>query len=231
MLRSLTRWMSPEPAAASFSQSGEDRIVKWVLDVLGIERPRYLDIGAHHPRRLNNTYLSYTLGGSGVLVEPNPHWSALQRRERPRDVCLNLGVAGGGSSSLPFYVMRSDTLCTFSQAEAFRMVAECEEEILEVKPIPVATPATLQSEHFGDGLNYVSLDVEGLELEILRAFDFEANRPEVFCIETLSYAIDGTGVKAEGLIRLMESAGYVVHADTHINTIFVDAKRARSFRR
>ena len=89
------------------------------------------------------------------------------------------------------------------------------------------TPARIQAEYFRDGLNFVSLDVEGLELEILGAFDFAANRPEVFCIETISYAIDGTGQKDHRLIEWMASQGYVVHADTYINTIFVDRERAR----
>jgi hypothetical protein len=55
--------------------------------------------------------------------------------------------------------------------------------IREVRSLDVVTPASIQAEHFTDGLHFVSLDVEGLELEILRAFDLDARRPEVFCIE------------------------------------------------
>jgi FkbM family methyltransferase len=212
----------------SFSQCGEDRIARWILGILGVDRTRYLDIGAYHPCQLSNTYLFYRLGGSGVLVEPNPRWTRLIRRERPRDTCLGVGLGALPRAGVPFHVMKSDTLCTFSRAESDRMVAECGEEILETRPIDVVTPARVQAEHFRDGLNFVSLDVEGLELEILQAFDFDANRPEVFCIETLSYAIDGTGRKDHRLIDWMASRGYAVHADTYVNTIFVDEDRARN---
>lgn len=236
MLRALRRWSlapdaKPGSEGMSFSQCGEDRIVRWVLEILRVRQPRYLDIGAHHPRRLNNTYLFYTLGSSGVLVEPNPAFAGLIRRERPRDVCIEAGVGGRPASGVPFYVMRSDTLCTFSEREAQRMVAECREEIREVRSLEVVTPAWIQAEHFADGLNFVSLDVEGLELEILRAFDFDACRPEVFCIETISYAIDGSGHKTDDLIAFMQSRGYAAHADTYLNTIFVDEERARSLLR
>lgn len=238
MLRALTRhFRSPAAGAASdgsgmsYSQCGEDRIARWVLQVLGIRQPRYLDIGAHHPVRLNNTYLFYSSGGSGVLVEPNPAWTSLIRRERPGDVCLEAGVAGRPSPALPFYLMRSDTLCTFSRSEAERMVAECHEEIREVRDVPVVDPVAIQAEHFRDGLDFVSLDVEGLELEILGAFDFDANRPALFCIETLSYAIDGSGRKAHALIAFMRSRGYAVHADTYVNTLFVDEERTQSLLR
>ena len=209
----------------SFSQSGEDRIVKFVFDVLGIHQYRYLDIGAHHPRRINNTYLFYKLGGSGVLVEPNSRWVPLASKLRPRDLCLNVGLAGQALSGVPFYIMKSDTLCTFSKSEAERMVAECGEEISEVKQLDVLAPQTVLSSHFSEGLNLVSLDVEGLELEILETFDLQRYRPEVFCIETISYAIDGNGVKSSALAEFMTASGYMIFADTYINTIFVDRSR------
>jgi hypothetical protein len=95
----------------------------------------------------------------------------------------------------------------------------------------VVTPARIVAEHFAERLDFVSLDVEGLELEILRAFDFDACRPAVFCIETISYAIDGSGRKALDLMAFMQSRGYAVHADTYVNTIFVDEERARSLLR
>jgi hypothetical protein len=137
-------------------------------------------------------------------------------------------VAGEARSSVPFYIMKSDTLCTFSKGEAERMVAECREEIRQVSELETMTPAAIQSAHFSEALNYVSLDVEGLELEILKAFDLQTNRPEVFCIETLSYAIDGSGQKALGLIEFMESQRYAVFADTHINTIFIDELQSQN---
>jgi len=222
MLAFIKKMLSPHTSELSFSQCGEDRIVKFVFDVLRIQHTKYLDIGSHHPRRWNNTYLSYLSGGSGVLVEPNPHWCSLIRKERPRDVCLAAGLAGEALSAVPFYIMKSDALCTFSRREAERMVAECDEEIREVKEIEVLTPDAILSTHFKGGLNYVSLDVEGWEMEILEAFDLKRNRPEVFCVETLSYAVDGSGKKSLGVIEFMKQQEYMVFADTHINTIFVD---------
>lgn len=39
----------------SYSQCGEDRILAFIFRSLGIDKPSYLDIGAHHPYMLNNT--------------------------------------------------------------------------------------------------------------------------------------------------------------------------------
>jgi hypothetical protein len=70
-----------------------------------------------------------------------------------------------------------------------------------------------------------------LELEILKAFDLQRYRPEVFCIETISYATNGRGEKTGDLVEFMTANGYLVYADTYINTIFVDRSRWESLHR
>jgi hypothetical protein len=56
----------------SYSQSGEDLILDFLLYDLNIKPITYLDIGTNDPIEINNTYLFYTKGYSGVCVEPNP---------------------------------------------------------------------------------------------------------------------------------------------------------------
>jgi len=68
--------------------------------------------------------------------------------------------------------------------------------------------------------NLVSLDVEGLDLEILRAWDFTACQPDIFCLETLSYS-DKDPVKLYKIIEYMTASNYTVVADTYVNTILV----------
>lgn len=56
----------------SYSQSGEDLIIKYIFDALGIEKPSYIDVGAYHPYCLSNTSLFYELGSKGINIEPDP---------------------------------------------------------------------------------------------------------------------------------------------------------------
>ena len=94
--------------------------------------------------------------------------------------------------------------------------------ILDTRRIRVQTFAQAVDTHLGRTPDLVSLDVEGLELDILRSIDFSENRPHVFCIETLSYAGgDGSGVKNPEIHDLMFENGYMLYADTYINSIFV----------
>jgi len=71
----------------------------------------------------------------------------------------------------------------------------------------------------------VSLDVEGLDLDILRAWDFTRWRPAVFCIETLTYTQAGKAAKVTEIFKRMEEVGYHVYADSYINSIFVAGER------
>ncbi|MGB5475299.1 MAG: FkbM family methyltransferase, partial [Gammaproteobacteria bacterium] len=189
MLREqLMRWLFRDGGGPSYSQSGEDRIVKYVLDVLGVAHPTYLDIGAHHPVRISNTYLFYENGSKGVCVEPNPSLYLRLRQARPRDTCLNIGVGGNRQKAAPFYELDSTTLSTFSESEARRYVEEHGKRIVHTAEVDIITPAEIIGQHFQAPPDFVSLDVEGLELEILEAFDLSGARPAVFCVETITYS-------------------------------------------
>ncbi len=205
----------------SWSQCGEDLIMRFLFDLLRIARPSYIDIGAHHPWWYSNTYLFYRQGARGINVEPDSSLHAALRRGRRRDVNLNVGI-GPREAELDFYVMSRRTLNTFSASEARKYVEEHGLRIVETRRIPVQTFAQVVDTHMGRTPDLVSLDVEGLDLDILRSIDFSRYRPHVFCVETLSYAGgDGSGVKSTEIHALMLQHGYRLYADTYINSIYV----------
>ncbi len=205
----------------SWSQCGEDLILRYLFDLLQIARPSYIDIGAHHPWYYNNTYLFYRQGARGVNVEPDPSLYAGLRRWRGRDVNLNMGI-GPHEAEMDFYVMSSRTLNTFSASEARKYVEQHGLRIVDTRRIRVQTFAQTVDTHLGRTPDLVSLDAEGLDLDILRAIDFSRHRPHVFCVETISYAAgDRSGVKNPGIHALMLGNGYRLYADTYINSIYV----------
>jgi FkbM family methyltransferase len=211
----------------SYSQCGEDLIVDFICQALKIDRPTYLDIGAHHPIYLSNTYLFYERGCRGVCIEPDPLLIAEIQRVRRRDTCLNIGVGVTDArvSEADFFIMTSRTLNTFSRAEAERYQSYGNHKIEKVIQIPLVPINSVIKEHFDNAHpNFVSLDVEGLDLAVLETFDFQGIRPEVFCIETITFTEDNTEEKVSGILDLMNAQGYMPWADTYINTIFVDRK-------
>ena len=212
----------------SWSQCGEDLILRYLFDLLHIARPSYIDIGAHHPWYYNNTYLFYRQGARGVNVEPDPALHAGLRRGRPRDINLNIGI-GPREAELDFYVMSSRTLNTFSESEARKCVEQHGQRIVDTRRIRVETFAQAVDAHLGRTPDLVSLDVEGLDLDILRSIDFSKYRPHAFCVETISYATgDGGGSKSPEIHALMLANGYRLYADTYINSIYVSESSWRT---
>lgn len=206
----------------SYSQCGEDLIICPIFDALGIEKPSYVDIGAHDPVYLSNTYLLYLKGSRGVCVEPNPALYDNIQKKRKRDICLNMGVGITSVKEAEFYCMTSSTLSTFSKGDAERMANYGKEKIEKITVIPLISFDEIIRNYLISCPNLVSLDVEGLDLAILKSIDFTKYRPQVFCVETLTYTENKTEQKILPTIEFMLDNGYFIYGDTFVNTIFVD---------
>jgi FkbM family methyltransferase len=214
-----------EGGVRSFAQQGEDLVVQNLLGVLGIKQPTYLDVGAFDPTVHSNTYLMYRAGGHGVLVEPNPAKIDRLRSARPRDVTLNVGVGTGpAASTADYYVIGGPSgglFNTFSKedAELVQRNTSGLHFIEKVMKLPLENINGLMQQHLGGAPNFLSIDTEGLDLDILRTMDFDRYRPDVICVETLELGSDHVDV---GILRFLESKGYSARGATFVNTIFVD---------
>lgn len=217
----INRFRHAARRKVSYAQCGEDLIIDYAARTLGLQEVSYLDIGAHHPIYLSNTYLFYLQGQRGVCIEPDASLLAPFRKHRPRDILLNVGI-GPEAGRRSFFVMTTPTLNTFSRPEAERYASYGTQKIERVEEVAIARIGSVLAEHFPQAPQLVSLDVEGLDFEILREFDFARVRPALFCVETLTYVEDGSERKLSEIIDFMLAHGYFVYADTYVNTIFVD---------
>lgn len=208
----------------SFSQCGEDIIIDFIFFQLGIDKPTYLDIGAYHPFILSNTYLFYLKGASGVNIEPDPSGVVLLNKFRSRDVNLKVGIGKNmEEQEADFYVMSSRRLNTLVKDEAMRIQATSKYRIKKVESIKLLAATSIFNNYFsGASPDFISLDVEGFDLEILKTIDFALHRPKVICVETIIFQESMPTEKNQELIEFLLSNNYFIYADTFINTIFVD---------
>jgi FkbM family methyltransferase len=208
----------------SYSQCGEDLIVDFIFTQLNIKNFKYLDLGTHHPIYINNTFLFYKKGLTGVCVEPDLSLYRKIKGKRKNDVCLNIGV-GIKNEITDFFILSSKSLSTFSKEDAIRISLNKTHNIEKIIQVELKTISTILSENFINTYpNFVSIDIEGLDYLILQTFDFTKYRPEVFCIETLTYTENASEEKISEITKFMEKKGYFVYADTYINTIYVEKK-------
>lgn len=217
--REAGRTLLPQTRKISYAQFGEDIVTDSILWYLRIARPLYLDIGAYHPKFLSNTFYFYKKGGSGVCIEPDQARRSLFQRMRPRDLCLSVGVGAEDKAAVPFYVLSEPSLSTFDRANAQAHEAAGTAKIRAAIEVQVFSINTLIEKHFPRCPDFLSVDVEGIDLEILQALDFIRFRPAVICVETIDFY---TQAKQTEAAAFLQAQGYRVQADTAINTIFVD---------
>jgi len=209
-------------AQPTFSQAGEDIIVQYLFQSLKIHRPTYLDIGTNFPVKGNNTYFFYNKGSKGVCIEPDPMLVKLIQEERPKDIVINAGIGLGDAKSAELYIFPDPYTGwnTFLKSEADQRQIQTGIKVNQVKILPLITINEVISNYFNPYPNFISIDVEGLDLAILKTLDFEKYRPEVICAETITFDIQKNEKKINEIAVFLETKGYFVFADTYINTIF-----------
>lgn len=204
----------------SYSQSGEDLIINYILKARGLSTFTYLDIGANHPCHINNTYMFYLNGCRGVNIEPNPKLVDLYKETRPDDISLAIGISDK-IGEFVYYEMDANELNTFSKEQSVYL-EDRGHKIINQQIIKVQTIDHIIKNYFNDiSPNVLFIDAEGLDFTILKSINFIKHSPEILCIETISYELNGHGIKDSELIDFVLSKGYFLYADTNINSIFV----------
>lgn len=208
----------------TYSQCGEDVIINFLMENhFKINKPTYIDIGAHHPYNISNTAYFYAKGCHGINIEPNPVLFKSFLKYRKHDINLNIGISDS-EGTLPFYVLNASTMSTFSKDECDDMIANHGFRLEAVVDVKVKSFTAVIEEHAGGiTTDILTLDAEGVEDKILRSIDFLKNRPKIICLETAKYA---TSVvldnKERDLVDYLREKGYKTAADTFINTILID---------
>ena len=200
----------------SYAQQGDDFVVINIMRNLGCERFTYLDLGAHHPWDISNTALFYENGCRGVNIEANPNLIRLFDKYRPEDTNANVGV-GTKAGKMPFYMIdECSGRNSFLKAHVEAFVRENPQfQITQVIDVPVMTPMGIIEEYcHGEWPDFVSIDVEGLDYDILAAADFSKSAPLVIDVET-----DRDDVAP--ITALMKERGYVPVFKCRGDMIFV----------
>jgi FkbM family methyltransferase len=173
----------------SYTQNLEDYHLS--LAFAGQKTGTYVDVGAGHPVADNVSFWFYERGWRGVAVEPQAGLAGLYARLRPRDTAV-CGLIGRHNGTIDFHLV--DRLHGFSttvehiarQAEKFG-VGYC------TLTMPVMTLAQLCAEHELDEIDFLNIDVEGGEADVIQGADWQRYRPKVVVIEAV---MPGTGAPA-----------------------------------
>lgn len=164
------------PSMVTYSQNREDVLLRRAL----FEKKNgfYIDVGASYPSLCSVTRHFYDHGWRGINIEPDVQHEELQR-ERPRDINLQVGVADK-PGALKFYAY-GNGLSTFKAPDADAPVDP--DDNITSREIPVRTLADICEEHVRGEIDFMSIDVEGLERQVILGGDWKTFRPRIVVIE------------------------------------------------
>jgi FkbM family methyltransferase len=139
----------------------------------------YIDIGCHHPLINNNTYPLYKRGWKGINIDID--YGAIDSFNflRSKDTNIKIAVSDTtGEAELFFYHNRA-AKNTLSKEKGF--------DSKEIQKIKTSTlNKVIENSIYKDQkINFISIDVEGYELNVLKGFDFKKYKPDLVVLELI----------------------------------------------
>lgn len=171
----------------SYSQDGEDLLLSSFYGVAPDYKGFYLDIGAHHPLRFSNTQYFYERGWHGINIDATPNSMLEFNKLRERDINLEIGISDK-SEELYYYCFSESALNGFDE----KMMLEYEKVGYELKEkvlIKTKTINEVLEEYLpiGQKIDFINIDIEGVDLNVLKSLNFEKYAPDFFLIEELNF--------------------------------------------
>lgn len=188
-----------------FSQEGEDLILN---ELIGKTGPGfYVDIGAFDPWRFSNTAFFYAKGWRGLNVDARPGFKILFDQERPNDMNIECAV-GGKNGAVKFYSFDEPALNTTCKKRATFLEKSTSYKVKSVCDVPLRSLTSLLCQFGVDSIDFLSIDVEGAELEVLRSGDWKRYRPQFIVLEILDTPLKK--LNKNSCIKMMEKYKYEV---------------------
>jgi FkbM family methyltransferase len=222
----------------SFAQNFEDVILNRIFQ--GRSDGFYIDVGAHDPEELSVTRYFYELGWSGINIEPVPGSFEKFVRQRPRDVNLNIGLGARHQIVSLYEVELRPELTSLSQSIALSASRLANSRVVE-RPAEIRTLREVCNTYCRDRpIDFLKIDVEGFEREVILGGDWSTYRPTALLIESTepcSYIDDWEDPDKHGTWKVWEplllDADYLFAYYDGLNRLYIrkeDAHFTRRFR-
>lgn len=201
----------------SYSQEGEDIIIDKLLNYK--KSGFYIDIGAHHPIKYSNTYIFYKRGWNGINIDAMPDSMNEFIITRPNDINLQAAISNE-NTTLTFYIFNEPALNTLNSEEAKSKDNKNGYKIIKEIKLDTYKLSEILAIHLGNNqeIDFISVDTEGNDLNVLKSNDWEKYRPKFVLVEDLKFKNIEEYNQSE-IFNYMKSLSYSIVAKT-INTVF-----------
>lgn len=193
----------------SYSLEGEDLILSRYFE--GEKSGFYVEVGAYHPVRFSNSYLFYKKGWHGINIDARPGSMKLFNRIRPRDINIEAAISDE-MEELTYYMFNEPALNSFDKTLSETRKSENFKLISTMKLKTQLLSDVLEKNISDSRINFMSIDVEGFDLKVLKSNDWKKFRPELILIEVIDFNIN-TLIESP-INKWLQSVGYEFWAKT-----------------
>ena len=204
----------------SYSQEGEDMILRRIFEKQA--KGFYVDVGAHHPKRFSNTFFFYKKGWQGINIDAMPGSMKAFEKFRPKDINLEIPISRK-KQILTYYAFNEPALNGFSKeiSESRDGISNCKIEF--TKDIETSTLEEVLDQNLPTNqvIDFLSVDVEGLDFDVVKSINFEKYRPRVILVEILGSTL--SEIEGNEIYKYLLKEEYDLYAKA-VNTVIFKSK-------
>jgi FkbM family methyltransferase len=205
------------PVSFSFAQTGEDRILSSYLH----ERTGfYVDVGCNDPLKFSSTFAFYLKGWKGIAIDANDVIVDRFQETRRQDVCVAAAVSDSERDVI-FHRSESDTVSTIDEEvleqwqDNWKFRPE-DQVVVRTQTLTSILEKALPNETMD--IDFMTIDVEGHEFQVLSGLDFSRYRPKLITVEIH----DLKTIFSSRVYLLLVEKGYSLIGYVTMNAYFVD---------
>ena len=161
----------------TYSQHGEDLFVEKFFK--NKKKGTYVDLGAFHPLRHNNTHKLYCKGWVGTNIDLNPYSIDLFNFIRKKDKNILAALAPKKYKTKVYFDSYFSTLNTIDLNHK-----NIHHKIKKNKKNFTITTKTF-NEIINKKFDFLNIDIEGMDFNVLKTINLEKYSPKLICIEIL----------------------------------------------
>ena len=207
-----------------FSQGGEDAILQSIFrkQLDSGKTGFFVDVGAFHPYKDSNTYLFYRNNWRGINIDACPGSMLAFNKIRPLDINIECGI-GEHEAEMEYYLIdKRSTMNSFSKNNLIENGML--KHVKQIIPVKVQTLKKVLNQHksFFSEIDFLTVDVEGLDFEVLNSNDWINYKPKVIAVELNVHSIDD--ILNHRTALLLKGLGYKIVAKnvilSNVATVF-----------
>ena len=201
----------------TYSQEGEDLILNRILG--DKKKGFYVDVGAHHPKRFSNTYFFYKKGWNGINIDAMPGSMKLFNIYRSKDINLEIPISSR-PQNLTYHLFDEPALNGFSNKLSQKRNKISSYSLLSTIELKTDTLSNVLDTYLkaDQKIDFMTIDVEGLDFEVLKSNNWEKYRPSIILIEILVKNLNQ--INSDEIHLFLKEKKYELFAKTYNTTFY-----------